>query len=146
MDDQATRQRIACKAVIAHQGKVLVLREAAYEDGSNAGRYHLPGGRVEMGEPYLEGLHREILEETGLKGVTVIKPIYVGEWSPVIKGEKTQIIAIFFACEATEVAIKLGNEHDDYQWVDAASLHELDLMDPEDKVLEAYFAEFSAES
>lgn len=137
-----TRQRIACKAVIAHEGKVLVLRETAYDDGSNAGRYHLPGGRVEMGEPFLDGLHREILEETGLTGVKVIKPFYVGEWSPVIRGEKTQIVAIFFACEATDATVKLGNEHDDFQWVTSKTWNNLDLMDPEDKVLEAYFAEF----
>lgn len=47
-------QRIAMKAVIVNkEGKVLVLREAAtYGDGTQRGRYHMPGGRIEAGENF----------------------------------------------------------------------------------------------
>ncbi len=89
-------QRIATKAVIVKDDKILILREAAtYGDGTQRGRYHMPGGRVEIGEPFEDALRREIREETGLE-VTIGLPIYVGEWHPVIKGVPNQIIAIFF--------------------------------------------------
>jgi len=133
-------QRIACKAVIAKDGKVLVLREAStYEEGTNIGRYHCPGGRINPGEPFLDGLRREITEETGLS-VEVGEPLYVGEWFPTIKGVPNQIVAIFFVCTPTSEEIRLSEEHDDYKWVDAADAKALDLMAPEDKVLEKYFA------
>lgn len=146
MESSATKQRIACKAVISHKGKVLLLREAAYKDGTNPGRYHVPGGRVEVGEPFMEGLHREILEETGMSDVRVIKPIYVGEWFPVIHEVKTQIVATFFACETDTDQVRLSEEHDGYQWVDATDWQDIDVMPPETEVLKAYFAEFSQQT
>jgi 8-oxo-dGTP diphosphatase len=139
MTDTVT-QRIACKAVIARGGKVLLLREAStYEEGTNIGRYHMPGGRIDVGEPFLEGLQREVREETGL-AITAGKPLYVGEWFPVIKGIKNQIVAIFFVCEPQDGDVVLSEEHDDYQWVDAGAWKSLDVMAPEDTVLETYFA------
>lgn len=132
-------QRIACKAVIAKDGRVLLLREAStYEEGTNIGRYHVPGGRINPGEPFLEGLHREVMEETGLK-VEVGEPLYVGEWFPTIKGVPNQIVAIFFLCKPLTDEVRLSEEHDDYKWINAEELKQLDIMDPEDKVLDKFF-------
>src|SRR5689334_4154851 len=106
------RQRIACKAVIAYRSRVLIIREAAtYADGTNIGKYHLPGGRIEPGEPFLSGLEREVFEETGLR-VVVGQPFFVGEWFPIIRGEQNQIVAIFFTCRAVSDKITLSEEHD----------------------------------
>ncbi|HEY4477365.1 MAG TPA: NUDIX domain-containing protein [Candidatus Paceibacterota bacterium] len=59
---------IATKAVIAHDGKILILREAgSYAEGTNMGRYDLPGGRLKPGEHFSEALKREVVEETGVK-------------------------------------------------------------------------------
>jgi len=139
------RQRIACKAVILCDGKVLILREAkSYTDGTNIGRYHLPGGRIEPGEKYMDGLAREIFEETGLR-VHVGKPVFVGEWFPVIRGEQNQIVAIFFACITTNNQVVLSSEHDDYQWIDPGDYERYDLMDPEGEVFSAYLAMRRAE-
>lgn len=135
------RQRIACKALIRHEGKILILREAAtYEEGTNIGKYHLPGGRIEPGEYHMDGLLREVQEETGLQ-VTVGKPVFVGEWHPVIKGEQNQIIAIFFLCSATSSDVTLSEEHDDYQWITPENYRNFSLMPPEGEVIEAYLAD-----
>lgn len=133
-------QRIACKAVIAKDGKVLMLREAStYEEGTNIGRYHMPGGRINPGEPFMDGLKREIMEETGLE-VTVGEPLFVGEWFPVIKGVQNQIVAMFFVCTPFSDDVKLSEEHDDFKWVTLEESTELDVMDPEDKVLQKFFS------
>jgi 8-oxo-dGTP diphosphatase len=133
-------QRIACKAVIAKDGKVLLLREAStYEEGTNIGRYHLPGGRINAGEPFLDGLKREVMEETGLE-VEIGEPLFVGEWFPVIKDVQNQIVAIFFVCKPLPGDVKLSEEHDDYRWVTLAEAQQFDVMSPEDKVLQKFFS------
>jgi len=136
-------QRIAMKAVIVDKtGKVLILREAAtYGEGTQRGRYHMPGGRIEAGENFEEALRREIKEETGLE-VEIDRPIYVGEWRPVIRGVPHQIIGTFFVCTPKgENSVKLSDEHDDYKWINPKDRSKYDLMNPEDKVIDN-FAEF----
>lgn len=134
-----TKQRIAFKAVIAKDDKVLILREAnTYAEGTNRGRYHFPGGRLEPGEAWEDGLRREVKEETGLE-IEIGKPLFVGEWRPVIKGVPHQIIALFVICTPISDDITLSEEHDHYEWVDADSWCELDVMVPDDEVLKAFF-------
>ncbi len=138
---QPINQRIAMKALIAdHTGNILILREAGtYEEGTNLGKYQLPGGRINPGEPFLDGLQREVLEETGLT-VEVDQPIYVGEWFPVIKGVPNHIVAVFLACRAMSTDVRLSEEHDDFKWVRPAEAFGYNLIDPEDKVIQAYMA------
>lgn len=131
--------RVAAKAVIINdEGKLLLLREAnTYKDGTGTGRYHMPGGRLDPGEYFEHGLHREVKEETGLE-VESLFPIYVGEWRPVIQGVPNQIIAIFTVCQAKTAKLKLSDEHDDYVWIDPKDAGKYDIMDPEPKVIERY--------
>lgn len=133
-------QRIATKAIIINaEGKILVLREAAtYGDGTQRGRYHAPGGRVEIGESIEDALMREVSEETGMK-VTIGMPFRVGEWRPVIKGVPNQIFGIFFICKPESTDISLGTEHDHYEWVGASELENIDIMEAEDGIIKAYF-------
>ena len=53
---------IRCRAIILHEGKLLVVRHA--HDASFAA---LPGGHLEWGEDVKECLNREIIEELGVK-------------------------------------------------------------------------------
>src|SRR5207248_1090167 len=110
------------------EGKVLILREAAtYGDGTQRGRYHMPGGRIEIGEPFEDALRREVREETGIE-IDIEYPIYVGEWRPVIKGVETQIVALFQVCKPKSTDITLSDEHDEYRWIDPDSASEYDVM------------------
>lgn len=129
-------QRVAMKAVIVKDGRILLLREATtYKDGTNIGRYGIPGGRIEPGEHWRDALRREVDEETGLT-VEIGTPIYVGEWFPMIKGVPTHIVALFLMCTPTSETITLGTDHDHYEWVDPRNYIQFDVMDPEDKVLD----------
>jgi len=132
-------QRVAMKAVIVRDGKVLILREAkTYDEGTNIGRYHMPGGRLDPGENFEDGLRREVREETGLE-VELEFPVYVGEWRPVIKGVPHQIVATFIVCKpVNDKEVVLSLEHDDFQWIDPTKWSDYDVMGPEGKVLEAY--------
>jgi len=47
MNKTIITQSTTTKAFIEHRGKVLIIREAAgYKDGTNKGRYDVPGGRI----------------------------------------------------------------------------------------------------
>jgi|SRR3989344_5181619 len=131
--------RVAAKAVIINrEGRILLVREAStYKEGTGAGRYHMPGGRLDLGESFEHGLHREIKEETGLE-VKPLFPIYVGEWRPVIRGRPHQIIAIFTVCKAKTTRIKLSDEHDGYEWILPKEAKNFDIMDPEPEVIKRY--------
>lgn len=136
-------QRVAMKAVIvSDEGRVLILREAAtYGEGTQRGRYHMPGGRIELGENFETALRREVKEETALD-VEIDYPIYVGEWRPVIKGITNQIIGVFMVCRPRTTEVALSTEHDAFEWINPSDRHDYDVMDPEDKVLDRY-AEWS---
>jgi len=87
---------IATKALIAYEGKILLLRESGvYQEGTNAGRFDVPGGRLKLGERFDEALRREVFEETGLE-IEIGRPIAVNEWRPVVRGEQWQIVGIFY--------------------------------------------------
>ncbi len=108
---------IATKALILHQGRVLLLRESgSYQDGTNKGRYDVPGGRLNPGEAFSEALKREVKEETGLS-VTLGDPISVGEWRPVVRGEVWQIVGIFFECTSESEDVVLSTDHDAFEWI-----------------------------
>lgn len=128
--------RVAAKAAIVHKDKVLILREAkTYKDGTNIGKYGLPGGRINPAESFFDALAREIKEETGLK-VEVVKPVHVGEWWPNIKGQKNHIVAVFVLCNSRTDEVVLSDEHDSYVWVDAKTLPEFSMVEPDRSVAE----------
>lgn len=136
------QQRVALKAVITNSNnEVLVLREAStYDEGTNIGRYGIPGGRLAPGELWEDGLRREVAEETGLQ-IEILRPLYVGEWRPIIKGIPHQIIAIFMECKTDDTVPTLSDEHDVYKWVNSDSWQTLNMLYPDSDVLRTYFAQ-----
>ncbi len=130
------QQRIAGKAVIVHEGKVLIIRESSkYEDGTRAGRYDFPGGRVNAGESLHDALMRETKEECGLD-IVIDSPIFVGEWSPTVKGIHLQIFGIFLECSVKDVNVTLSVDHDHYIWIDPSEYDRYDLVPPNKEVLQ----------
>lgn len=129
---------IATKALVECGGKVLILRESgSYQDGTNAGGFDVPGGRLKPGERFDEALKREVLEETGLE-VRVGKPIAVNEWRPIVRGERWQIVGIFFECHASITDVRLSPDHDAYEWISPVDYHTYPLIDNLKPVFDQY--------
>ena len=58
----------ATKALISHEGKILLIQESnIYSDGTQLGKFDVVGGRITPGENFEDCLKREVLEETGLE-------------------------------------------------------------------------------
>ena len=129
---------IATKAFVSHGGKILILRESSkYDEGTNAGRYDIVGGRLKPGERFDESLLREIKEETGLE-VKIGRPFFVNEWRPVVKEEPWQIVGMFFECFADSPAAILGTDHDAYEWIDPKDYKNYNLIPNLHAAFEAY--------
>lgn len=86
------RIRPGAKALIVHNGKILVITEK-----TSRGIIHdFPGGGIEYGESVFEGLVREVKEEINLE-VNPIKP--VGAWSFILDEWNVHILCIGYQCE-----------------------------------------------
>jgi 8-oxo-dGTP diphosphatase len=132
--------QIAAKAfVINDQGELLILRETdAYKQRAHSGLYQSPGGRIEPGETYEQGLRRELFEETGITDVEVGQPFFVADWRPTIAGVPTQIFGVFSVCRTHAIEVKISDEHDKYLWVDPHDFARYELMDPDLAAIKAY--------
>lgn len=118
---------IGVKALIKHEGKVLILREAAYDEGINEGKWDIPGGRINPEEPILDGLVREVKEESGLE-IAIGEVLGVFETFPVIKGEACHIVRIFYTATTTSTEVVLSPDHDVYEWVTVDDLAGKELV------------------
>ncbi len=117
------------KAFIMHKGKVLLVKESSkYADGSNAGKFDVVGGRVQLGQRFDESLLREVQEETGLD-IKIGRPFFVNEWRPNVRGEQWQIVGTFFECFANADNVTLGEDHEEYVWIDPRDYKKYKLIE-----------------
>ncbi|MFZ1458596.1 MAG: NUDIX hydrolase [Candidatus Saccharimonadales bacterium] len=132
--------KVAAKAVIMNaEGKILIVREAdTYEEGTKIGKWGLPGGRIDDNEAFYDGLAREVMEETGLS-VAPERPVYVGEWWPVIKDVPHHIVAMFILCSPLSDHVTLSDEHDDFAWISQDECASYQIMPPDDKPIKSVF-------
>jgi 8-oxo-dGTP pyrophosphatase MutT (NUDIX family) len=87
--------------------RILVVRRAS--DGG----WELPGGRLDAGESTVEGLRREVREETGLD-VAIRRPIYTTSW----RNDRGQgRYAVYYYCLAEGDGVSLSDEHTAYEWL-----------------------------
>lgn len=124
MSKQRDFYHISLKAILKNKnGEVLVLK--ADSNGTFAGFYDLPGGRIDEDEfaiPLSEILKREITEEIGEAEIS-INEIPVGVGRHCIKKEHANSekdIRVFYVLY--EVGLETGNvnisdEHEGFEWV-----------------------------
>jgi 8-oxo-dGTP diphosphatase len=119
---------VGAKALIVNNGRVLLVREAAYDEGTNIGKWDVPGGRIHDNEPILEGLAREVKEESGLESVRFGDVLGVYETFPIIKGEDCHIIRVFYSAYTDKTEVGLSEDHDQYAWVTLGELKGKELV------------------
>jgi 8-oxo-dGTP diphosphatase len=104
---------VSQKAVILNKkGEFLVIHRTTIAP-SNPNKWDLPGGDLDFGEDAIDGLIREIKEETGLE-IKDVKPFDV-ESHVNEKGEFWVTIA--YRAKTTAEEVVLSFEHDEFRWV-----------------------------
>lgn len=112
--------KIAAKAIIFNQDRVLILRKSEEErSAKDTHGWDFPGGGLEPAEPLMDALAREVMEETGLQ-VKVVAPAYIYDE---IQEEK-HLIIIKFACDQPTGELVLSPEHEKYYWVHMNELND----------------------
>ncbi|WP_370677408.1 NUDIX domain-containing protein [Pleomorphomonas sp. PLEO] len=120
------QQRVAVKAVIIDNDKCLLVKKEASQADKQFSLWEIPGGKVEIGEPLIEALCREVREELGIE-VKVYQPLAAWDF---IQSEDVQLIGITFLAEPLSVDIKLSPEHTDYLWLGETDLDSVELHAP----------------
>jgi 8-oxo-dGTP diphosphatase len=119
MSDRVVKRVVVAGAVI-DGGRFLAARRTAPPEF--AGRWELPGGKVEPGESAQEALARELREELGveveaqerLPGEWVLKADLVlhAWWAPLLKGEPQPL-----------------QDHDDLRWLTPEEAFDVDWLE-----------------
>lgn len=119
------RVRCVGAVVLDDAGRLLVVRR---RNPPAAGRWSIPGGRIEPGESTEEALRREVREETGLD-VVVGHRLGTVEL-PAEDGEGTVFDVDDHRCTVTgSTEAVAGDDATDVAWVDRAAFDLLDLVD-----------------
>jgi len=110
-------------AIVGAEGRCLVLRRGGVS-ASNVGKWELPGGKAEAGEPFDEALVREVAEETGLT-------VSLGHAVGLAESELPHVRVVTLILEARLVngQVRLSDEHDDFAWVPIEELPDVDLIE-----------------
>lgn len=111
---------VSAKAVIISRGKVLLLKQPN-------GKWDLPGGKLDENENIVEGLIREVKEETGLK-VWPMK--YLISKTRRVKNNQDLLI-VTFLCSTLKTPkkkhIQLSSEHKKFTFVNLEKAHTLNM-------------------
>lgn len=109
---------------VVKEGKVLIIRREPND--FLGGNYELPGGGIEENETFLEGITRELEEETGLQIKEVVNLFEGFDYSTEIKGNVRQIN---FLVRTDTYNVTLSHEHDAFLWIGIDELQNIPMTE-----------------
>lgn len=111
---------VAVSALVKKGNKYLFIKQNKV-GGAYPGTLHLPGGRLELDETPLEGVAREVREETGIE-IKNIQPVDFAWDSFEYKGEPTQFIFLRFSAEWASGEAHPGDDAAEVLWIERDQL------------------------
>ena len=104
-------------------GEVLLLKRSLYSK-TNPGKWELPGGKIDHGEPFDTALAREMLEETGLT-VWILHAAGTAEQQV----PDWHVIHLVMTGEIVSGTVRVSDEHEEFRWVAPDRLPQMELAD-----------------
>jgi 8-oxo-dGTP diphosphatase len=127
------RPYVGVGGVVIHGGRVLLIRRGG---PPLEGRWSIPGGMLEVGETLVEGVRRELLEETGVE-VRVRDLIEVFERiQPDSEGRmRYHFVVIDYLCEAAAGEARAASDVTDVAWANPSELEKYSLTETATRVI-----------
>ena len=119
--------------ILDKDGRCLLLRRSP-QSKANAGKWDLPGGKVDAGEAFDAAILREVREETGLE---IVLERVVGAAQSDLPERRVAYLILKAALSSGEV--HLSDEHTEFLWANQAALPQMDLC-PQFKAITADYA------
>ncbi|NLK52715.1 MAG: NUDIX domain-containing protein [Syntrophomonadaceae bacterium] len=114
--------RISVKVLIKNKNDGLFLKRSL-NSGANAGKWDLPGGKLDPGESLEKGLYREVAEETGL-AISVERVLGTTE----VDLPEFKLVYLILEARSESTEVKLSPEHDAYIWIDRGEWGQIDVV------------------
>lgn len=135
----AENVKLLQKAVLLHDGKMLILRRAE-NSKTRANQWDLPGGNSEwptettgvIRDMHIVDLKREILEETGISATQFATSPRLVSFETCFEAE-TNMYTIIAGWEIsinhtfTQESVQLSDEHSEYRWINPSEITDFDL-------------------
>lgn len=102
-------------------GKILLLKRAEEKYGKTNGCWDIVGGRIDPGQPLLENLRREVMEETKLSLTS--EPRLVAAQDIIPNEEKHVVRLTYVATTVGEPQLDLA-ENTEYRWANIKAIVE----------------------
>ena len=119
--------------VVISNGRALLIRRGG---PPLEGQWSIPGGMLEVGETIIEGVRRELAEETGVE-VRVGGLIEVFERINLDAAGKTRyhFVVPDYLCEAIRGEARAGSDVTDVAWADPSELEKYSLTETATRVI-----------
>ena len=102
------------------------------------GQYGIPAGKVRYGEKVIDGLKREVKEETNLD-IYGIKFLLRQEIiNPKDFFKKSHFVSLNYTCKAKSTNVKLNNEAQSYKWINPENALKMNLNEPTRDLMQYY--------
>ncbi len=123
--------------VVIANGRALLIRRGG---PPLEGQWSIPGGMLEVGEPLIEGVRRELLEETGID-VRVGELIEVFERINIDANGKARyhFVVLDYLCEPLKGEARAGSDVIDVAWATPEELEKYSLTETATRVISRAF-------
>lgn len=101
-------------AIVENNGQFLFIKRSRNEKNM-AGKWVFPGGKIEKGEDAIQGLFRELIEETGL--VFCDRVAFLSSYFFLRKEDSSSSLGLVFLVSSLNRNIKMDDSIETYEWI-----------------------------
>lgn len=130
------KQRVIVVGLVNKGNDFLFIKQNK-KDGAYPGMLHIPGGGLEPGEDFEDGVRRELREETGIELKNIRQANFDYDIFPSYKGEPHQLIFLQYTAEYASGEPSPSSDAKEIVWVSKEALSDANLNPASIKLLKA---------